>query len=418
MGKDGRTTAKSLFTRLVVDWDKMKSLVQLNMYLLIIIYPFLPIIKERSTLIGNIFEIIILSFLAIGMFYKKNGSSFRISKRLIFLILVIALMTGMYMTDFFDVELYDLFSASRVFFFYLLLLVNVTNLISNDIAMCKRIVILLSITTIIFTLGALIQFFLPEVILDIHGPDALIELRRKSDFIAFSFYNRVMSFMIDPNLFGVFMAFNAISLFQLKKFVKGSLKLSIILGCSIVSILLSQSRSALVIVLLYFIFRYLEHIKNIGKINFKDLLLPILVFTLFDCFLYLNSDSVAEYLRMETILDGNGRIAHNIVRYNYILNQNMFNILFGNGLSIGRDIVFENSYLLMVYELGIIGSLILLFWMFFMTKDIFSYSDNIIFGICYLVVNFVGDYILVPQITYIVIVYSLLNREFYIESRG
>lgn len=396
----------------------MKSLVQLNMYILIVVYPFLPIIKERSNLIGNILEIIILSFLAIGIFYKKNGSSFKISKRLIFLILIIVLMTGMYMTDFFDVELYNLFSASRVFFFYLLLLVNVKNIVSNDIVMCKRIVALLSITTIIFTIGALIQFFLPDVILEFHGPDALIELRRKSDFIAFSFYNRIMSFMIDPNLFGVYMALNAISLLQLKKFIKANLKLTIILGCNLISLLLSQSRSALAIVLLYFIFRYFEHIKNIGKINFKELLFPIFVFIIFGCLLYSNSDSVAEYLRMETILDGNGRISHNIIRYNYILNQNIFNILFGNGLSIGRDIVFENSYLLMIYELGIIGSLILFFWMFFMTKDMFSYSENIVLGICYLVVNFVGDYILVPQITYIVIVYSLLNREFYLESRG
>lgn len=80
-----------------------------------------------------------------------------------------------------------------------------------------------------------------------------MHLRSKSDFTAFSIYNRAMSFALDSNILGTFSALTLEYFWQLKNNISSKmLHIDIDIGSATVSILLSQSRTVIATVLFYF----------------------------------------------------------------------------------------------------------------------------------------------------------------------
>lgn len=377
-----------------------------NIYFLIVIYPLLPLIKGHSLALGNIIEITILFFLFLTMVIHKDAHGWKISihKRSFFAILLLIAGTLFYLSDFFDTEVYDVFSAARVFFFYIFLIVVLEELFSRREIKSEMLVRIIAAVSIFFAIGAIMQFTSPDIFLSIHTPDAIVELRSKSDFTAFSIFNRVFSFLTDPNIYGVFCAFSLFIIISQYKQEKKSILLFLAIIGNILGMLLSQSRTCLFLLVIFLFVRFLLDIESAKKINLLRVLGILCILGVFVYLIYSNLESVLEYIRVDTILSGNGRVAGSAEKLGYIINQEPFSLLFGNGMGIARDIVFENTYLLLIYQLGIIGFVVFIATAIFMMINNLNKLECIPILVCYLCANYVGDYVLIPQITYIFII--------------
>lgn len=391
----------------------MYTISRFNIYFLIFIYPLLPIIKEHSLILGNIIEGGILLGLFLNLIICKSASGWKISvhKKTFLITLLLIIETIFYLSDFFDTEVYDVFSASRVFLFYIFLIGNLEKLISEDNIKCDTIAKTLAMVSILFAVGAIFQFVIPDVFLSVHAPNITVDLRSKSDFIAFSFFNRVFSFLNDPNIFGVFSAFCFFICFKhyRENNNKSPIFLIAIVG-NILGVILSQSRTAIILIGIFFILQFLLSLFAKKKIKPLQLFLILLVLSVFAYLILINMESVSEFLRVDTILTGNGRVANNVDKVNYLIDQELFGLLLGNGMGIERDIIFENSYLLLIYQTGILGFLLFIMASIFLLGKSLNTIKMLPIVLCYLSAAYVGDYILIPQITYLVIIAIFIVR--------
>lgn len=381
------------------------------LFMITFLYPLLPLIKEHSLMVGNLIELFLILLLTVSAIVHKKGGKIHLEMPARFLLALAVLLAAFLfnLTDFFDTEIYDIVSAARMFFFYIVLMAYLDTTLKDESASSYRIVKYLLFTMSVFTAGAIIQFVYPDVILLFHGPDTITELRPKSDFIAFSVFNRCMSFFGDPNILGTFSSLCFIFFHQCKLYINQKRTYAYALGICIVSILLSQSRTAILLLVIYFAIYYLYSLNRLKKVSVIGLVLGGCFIAIALYIMYTHWDVILNYLRIDTLLNGNGRMEHNAEHISYLFSENNASIFLGHGLSVARHVIFENSYLLLFYEFGIVGFLIFLLETFsIIRKNIQPYQCKILL-FCFLIVNLVGDYILIPQITYLsfLTIYSL-----------
>ena len=381
------------------------------LFMITFLYPLLPLVKEHSLMVGNFIELFLILLLTVSAIVHKKGGKIHLEMPARFLLALAVLLAAFLfnLTDFFDNEIYDIVSAARMFFFYIVLMAYLDTTLKDDSASSYRIVKYLLFTMSVFTAGAIIQFVYPDVILLFHGPDTITELRPKSDFIAFSVFNRCMSFFGDPNILGIFSSLCFIFFHQCKLYIKQKKTYAYALGICIVSILLSQSRTAILLLVIYFAIYYLYSLNRLKKISVIGLVMSGCFIAIALYIMYIHWDVILNYLRIDTLLNGNGRMEHNAEHISYLFSENNASIFLGHGLSVARHVIFENSYLLLFYEFGIVGLLIFSLETFsIIRKNIQPYQCKILL-FCFLIVNLVGDYILIPQITYLSVltIYSL-----------
>lgn len=381
------------------------------LFMITFLYPLLPLVKEHSLMVGNFIELFLILLLTVSAIVHKKGGKIHLEMPARFLLALAVLLAAFLfnLTDFFDNEIYDIVSAARMFFFYIVLMAYLDTTLKDDSASSYRIVKYLLFTMSVFTAGAIIQFVYPDVILLFHGPDTITELRPKSDFIAFSVFNRCMSFFGDPNILGTFSSLCFIFFHQCKLYIKQKKTYAYALGICIVSILLSQSRTAILLLVIYFAIYYLYSLNRLKKISVIGLVMSGCFIAIALYIMYIHWDVILNYLRIDTLLNGNGRMEHNAEHISYLFSENNASIFLGHGLSVARHVIFENSYLLLFYEFGIVGLLIFSLETFsIIRKNIQPYQCKILL-FCFLIVNLVGDYILIPQITYLSVltIYSL-----------
>lgn len=381
------------------------------LFMITFLYPLLPLIKEHSLMVGNLIELFLILLLTVSAIVHKKGGKIHLEMPARFLLALAVLLAAFLfnLTDFFDTEIYDIVSAARMFFFYIVLMAYLDTTLKDESASSYRIVKYLLFTMSVFTAGAIIQFVYPDVILLFHGPDTITELRPKSDFIAFSVFNRCMSFFGDPNILGTFSSLCFIFFHQCKLYINQKRTYAYALGICIVSILLSQSRTAILLLVIYFAIYYLYSLNRLKKVSVIGLVLGGCFIAIALYIMYTHWDVILNYLRIDTLLNGNGRMEHNAEHISYLFSENNASIFLGHGLSVARHVIFENSYLLLFYEFGIVGFLIFLLETFsIIRKNIQPYQCKILL-FCFLIVNLVGDYILIPQITYLSVltIYSL-----------
>lgn len=381
------------------------------LFMITFLYPLLPLVKEHSLMVGNFIELFLILLLTVSAIVHKKGGKIHLEMPARFLLALAVLLAAFLfnLTDFFDNEIYDIVSAARMFFFYIVLMAYLDTTLKDDSASSYRIVKYLLFTMSVFTAGAIIQFVYPDVILLFHGPDTITELRPKSDFIAFSVFNRCMSFFGDPNILGTFSSLCFIFFHQCKLYINQKRTYAYALGICIVSILLSQSRTAILLLVIYFAIYYLYSLNRLKKVSVIGLVLGGCFIAIALYIMYTHWDVILNYLRIDTLLNGNGRMEHNAEHISYLFSENNASIFLGHGLSVARHVIFENSYLLLFYEFGIVGFLIFLLETFsIIRKNIQPYQCKILL-FCFLIVNLVGDYILIPQITYLSVltIYSL-----------
>lgn len=381
------------------------------LFMITFLYPLLPLIKEHSLMVGNLIELFLILLLTVSAIVHKKGGKIHLEMPARFLLALAVLLAAFLfnLTDFFDTEIYDIVSAARMFFFYIVLMAYLDTTLKDESASSYRIVKYLLFTMSVFTAGAIIQFVYPDVILLFHGPDTITELRPKSDFIAFSVFNRCMSFFGDPNILGTFSSLCFIFFHQCKLYINQKRTYAYALGICIVSILLSQSRTAILLLVIYFAIYYLYSLNRLKKVSVIGLVLGGCFIAIALYIMYTHWDVILNYLRIDTLLNGNGRMEHNAEHISYLFSENNASIFLGHGLSVARHVIFENSYLLLFYEFGIVGFLIFLLETFsIIRKNVQPYQCKILL-FCFLIVNLVGDYILIPQITYLSVltIYSL-----------
>lgn len=383
----------------------MKSKIYTNVLsLFLFIYPFLPIVKEWTLLWGNILEILLLISLLICSVCQGEFRQpvIRINIYTVLLILLLIVATFMGYKD-----IINALSGLRVFLIYVFLFQSITYQKYLNYNKLLRVMLL---TATIMAVGALIQFIAPNLIVIFHTSEAIRMYRPKSDFQPFSIYNRAISFMTDPNILGVFLAlmFQVLQVYYHGK--KKDIKYYLVCIIQLLGILATQSRTGIMTLLIHALVLAGETLV-IKKISTKKLVCLLTISISFVCFISVKWDFVKNYLRIDSLLSGNGRVIQNIERWNMLKESEIINSFFGHGLTNGRAIIFENSYLLVYYLFGIAGFTVFSFVIYiYVKRSINADINNLIMVVSYFAVCLVGDYILIPQITYILICCLKINN--------
>lgn len=375
-------------------------------YFAVLLYPFFPLIKQWNSLIGNICELIIILLLFFLGFLDLSGKGIKIKTSLwelaFFLFLLIYLIVD------YD-NLYDSLSGLRIFFFYICLFKVLNKRLNNKSLEVKYILKMCMLVTFVMSFGAITQFVFPELITRFHPLDSLRELRSKSNYISFSFYNRAFSFMTDPNVLSVYLVFNYM---LLKSFVKENFNNKYVIFFQMIvltAIILTQSRTGYIIFLCYILLDFMRERKEKKKLKRNNIIYLLIFLGVIFWGSIEFRDRILRFIRIDTLFNGNGRIIKTQNFLDDLFMQEPFNLFFGNGLTAGREIIFENSYLLCIYMFGIAGAIIFLFLLIGNFNTAFK-EKNFIATICFLLANVVGDYLLIPQVTMVVIIIWMYNN--------
>lgn len=375
------------------------------MCLTISIYPFLPIIKEWNVWGGLVIELLILLFVGMTSLIKlKNGIAVLALNQYAVMLSVLLLVYC-----FINIKnTYIAFSGLRTFFLYIFFYTIENDVDGRSCGIVKTTSYASMAVAAIMSGGCIIQFIYPEIMKTMHNPMAWDELRAKTDWTPLGIYNRAISFMTDPNVLSVYLAFSLFLTFILFKKEKRNIYLFFMFFES-VSVVLTQSRTGMFIVVIYMLLSVvMEFIRERHLTWYKTFV--VCLSGLLGLYVLINKlDIILKFLRVDTLASGNGRAEKNILHLNLYFSD-VLKIILGNGLFDGRKIIFENSYLSIAYMFGIIGSFILLILACFLFKDLIK-CENAELLLCYAAVAFVGDYILIPQITLVVILCLLANSK-------
>jgi hypothetical protein len=362
-------------------------------YILLVLYPFFPLIKEKYSSMGNMIELILILLLFTGtIIYSEQR---KLKARIAVNVVPILMMTAIY-AIFTSTDYYDSLSAFRMYLLYIAVLhlfiaradiIDNTKVINISMVMCT-----------IMGVGALIQFIYPTFIKYLHTAESLIQLRYKSDFTAFSTYNRAISFMLDPNILSIYLCFNVMAFIQYFRGREKSKLFIISMVTSLCGCALTQSRTGMFVIAAYVLINLLRWIITRHRINLIGYLIFIACIIAIIFFFAFHFNFFLQFIRVNTLFTANGRVTNNQVMLNTLTQQNLLHLFFGNGLTVGRNVVFENSYLLCLYTFGIVGSIIFIIFSSYAIKP-FANHNNWIAILCYLLVNLVGDYLLIPQVT-------------------
>lgn len=378
----------------------LKRMASNVLYFLFIVYPFLPLIKDYSLVIGNVLEMFLIILLFVSAFLVTDNRNIvvKISKWILILLIIISIYFFINTLD-----LYDALSALRIFLLYIALGESIKTCMNSNAKSCKMIINISMWIVIIMGIGAVIQFIFPELIKNMHARDSLLALRYKTDWQAFSRFNRAISFMNDPNVLATYFCFN---IFMVHQYFKGNRTKNklyyFFYTVSILGCVLTQSRTGILLLGIYFFVNIIHSsIFSMNISRFKIILYIILVCgVLFWSITHISE--ILMYLRIDTLLSGNGRFESYNLNLKAILSQSTIPLLFGNGLTSGRSIIFENSYLLCFYMFGILGFCAIVFIIANIYRSDIT-KENIYFVLCFLIVCYVGDYVLIPQIAIYVI---------------
>ncbi|WP_310829918.1 O-antigen ligase family protein [Paenibacillus pedocola] len=365
--------------------------------------PFFPLIKEWSLNLGNMLEIIfiLLLFIALIRTIATNNTKFIINV----VILYSAIITILVLFTLGSKDIIDSISALRLYIEPLIISLSIIILSKYSWTDAFKILKLSLLVLLTISSLAIVQFVYPKLIVNIHSPDYYSILRWKTDFIAFSNYNRSISVFNDPNVLALYLLISLPSIFLFDKIRKiGNLKKYLFVLLVIAAIILTNSRQALVILLFYFVIFLIKNFKgNMFLISFASG--GILVNILYILGKNEIRERIFDWLRFRNDTVGlNGRSED----WTYFFNNIDKSIFFGNGLNTGRSISMENSYLLLVSQIGVIG-LILLFilfagFIFILTSYNYPINGYAIYPLIAFVLScIVGDYILISVISSIAI---------------
>lgn len=371
----------------------------------VFIYPFLPIIKEWSSSVGSIVEIALIAglfslVLAFALAQRLGGSLIPASALLIIFLLLHLLRADNYI---------EAFSGFRSLIVPVLIyLAYFGSPVSHEVKRETSLFCFLAVA-LVMAIGCVVQFIEPSIISQLHSPESQIELRSKTDWVAFSVYNRALSLMSDPNILSVFFSvalLNVTSHFGNKTL--GRNKMLIVAAIIILGILLTQSRTGIILSTVVMTYRIAEagYRGKMGKWTIIILSISMIALVVVTTFSF---DEILQYLRIDTFFSGNNRFDNNALHLSALTNDSLL-FLFGSGLFDGRLVTFENSYLLLVYMFGLLGTMIYLTLMGTILKPLLN-KENFISLIVFAIAMFVGDYILIPQISIYFVVSLLLNSE-------
>ena len=141
----------------------LKQIESKVLYFLFIVYPFLPLIKDYSLVIGNVLEMFLIIVLFVTGFIVTENINIvvRISKWILMLLIIISACFFINTSD-----LYDALSAMRIFLLYIALGESIR---TNSNEKCYKMIINISMwVVIIMGIGAIIQFIFPELIKNMH----------------------------------------------------------------------------------------------------------------------------------------------------------------------------------------------------------------------------------------------------------
>lgn len=385
-------------------------------YAVMFLYPFLPILKEWDSTIGTILEIALLLLIAAGSLISIDGGAVdvRIGKNGLLYILI----STIYLFVNCENISYAI-SGYRCFILYYLIY---TYFMKGDSTERYRkswdATSACVIVAVIMSLGCIVQFVRPDLIQSFHNPSSLPQLRAKTDWMPFSIYNRTLSFMTDPNILSVFLTFAfIIYYYRSKKSIIcnenkrkiGDLIIKILL---LVGITLTQSRTGIFLVVIFGLTLGVNSLLLKEKLSTTKAFFLIVAIFAAGLFLIKKWDSILAYLRVDTLIQGNGRTLQN-EKHVSMLFEDALRLFVGNGLFDGRTIIFENSYLMVAYMFGIIGTLVFLLSVMIAFKEVTS-KDSFCILMVFLAACYVGDYILIPQITLpFIAALTLINAEKY-----
>ena len=373
-----------------------------------LLYPFLPLLKEWSTVIGSVLESTLLVLLALSAItdidagqvvfvYGKSTTCFTI---FIIIYFVINLQ-----------NIYVSFSGLRVFLLYIFVYSILNNREKNRTQFIFAAARTNTIISIIMSMGCIVQFVFPSLIRLLHSPSVWTNLRSKTDWVPFSIYNRALSLMTDPNVLSVYLVFSLLITFIILK-KHSSYKLCILI--QLVGIILTQSRTGIFLVLFFLIFKLIFELFRTQKFSIKKFITIFFFVIVGVIFVLIYWDVIKFYLRFNTLLSGNGRFAKSEFQLSHYFSGSL-KFIMGNGLFDGREIIFENTYIMLFYMFGLIGTLFFILFSYFTFRSCFS-KYNIEILLCYAAACYVGDYILIPQVSIVVILCLLLYR--YIRKSG
>lgn len=388
---------------MIIEEDKSTNVMVL---ITIAIYPFLPLIKEWNFMLGTVIEavLLVLLFASTTLLLQKRGPYLSVSR--IFLILTIFLFVYLVMNT---GDLFGAFSGFRTIFLYLIFYMGLCNHKPNldyTVVLASKVCMTVGM---LMSIGAIVQFVYPNAIKLIHNPQTWTALREKTNWVSFSIYNRSLSFMSDPNVLSVFLCFCLfISVIYFKRNNNGRIQW-FMYAIFTIAILLTQSRTGIFVYLLYALASFLIKILAQKKISRIQLIVVITLVVAGVGFMIVFWNQIMSYLRVDTLLSGNGRVARNAEQLKESLENVSMSLLIGNGLFDGRTVLFENSYLLILYMFGIFGTVMFIRLGYTFYRNLFS-ADNLAILLCYAAALLVGDYILIPQITLVVIVALALKR--------
>lgn len=371
----------------------------------VFIYPFLPIIKEWSPSAGNTVEIglivgLLLLVLAFSVAQRLGGLLIP-SGTLLLLFLLFYLLRG---DGFFEA-----FSGFRSLIVPILILLAYLG--SSVPSEEKRATLFycFMMAAYIMAIGCIVQFIEPSIIRELHSPESQLELRSKTDWVAFSVYNRTLSLMSDPNILSVFFSvalLSATSHFGSKLLGRNKMLLSA--AVIFFGIVLTQSRTGIILSAVVVMYRLVKagYHGKMGKWTIIALSLCIIAAVVITA---LSFDEILKYLRIDTFFSGNNRFENNAMHLSAMTGDPLL-FLFGSGLFDGRLVTFENSYLLLIYMFGLLGTIIYLALTCALLKPLLN-KDSCISLVVFAIAMFVGDYILIPQISIYFVVSLLLNSE-------
>lgn len=390
----------------------MIGLISLTLKMLFFLLPIFPWIKEYSSTMGNIAELLLIlniyiCSLIIVVKYRNKllFKQFILMNMIGAILLIYALICNK--------GVGEGLAGLRIYIEFIIPImgISIVYIYQGKKELLNIIKYLFYITIILSILG-IIQFFVPDVIVNMHSKDIYPELRIKSDFEAFSKYNRVMSLMNDPNVYALYLiiVYPVLDRLNLEKIISKKIicvsKLLVLLN-----IIMTNSRQGLVLYIIYVILNSI--VKIIKSYNSKNIVLSIntfikigLVFIVI-LFIIFNMQYILEnVLRIDTLTNLNGRAEKNELVKVMLLNDGIIRLLFGNGISVSRDFIFENSYFLLVYQVGVMGAIIIvsIIMRMFLNLNIINIAKvrayrYIIPLIIFFIAMYTGDWIVIPQIT-------------------
>ena len=384
----------------------IKNTKKLLTIFLIFIYPFFPFIKEHYFLFSNILELLLIIYLFFSSIEYKNKSFYCNKFLMIFSIFYYIFVI------FFSNDVYEELSGVRIYLFYIYLFLGLINDIKKNVISVDVIIKTNLLSCSIMIIGALIQFVFPYIIQNIHSIENYTNLRMKTNFIPFSIYNRAISFMLDPNILGVYFTFNYI----LIKHSTNIKKKKIFYVLLFIAIILTQSRTAIILFVTYNIFNSLDNYYRKKGMTKQQFIKLMILFSVLIFILLFFMDSIINYLRIDTLLSGNGRFEKNIINIDNFMHEDISYILFGGGITSGRDIIFENIVLIFLNTFGIVGTLIHLVLLYNFFKPYYNVDFRCTLFI-WILSNLVGDYFIIPQVSYLVILDLIITYYSNLEKR-